>query len=374
MRKLNVIFISIICFLFVGITVFTLVSDKQSFSVYENRSLADAPSLSVKTVFDASFFEQSETYLKDHIAFRDTLLTGYTAFNKYLLRKPVVNDIIDTKTSLLPYIEPKYADHAPTSDIEREADAVCDISKLCDGFLFLGIPSQASRFADEYPDYLSDIPQYNLKTEEVFEKALGDRDVDYLDCKEILSKDMYFKTDHHFNINGGYEVYKKMCEYADVAPVDISRFTFKETYSEIYGSRNRKIYKLSDLSDKISYYVLDADIPFERYDNGKKVDSRVFDLNADIPSYGIYMGGDVGNTVIKTGREELPNILIYGDSYTNAVECFAYLSFNETHSIDFRDYTEKSLSEYIKANDIDYVFCIRNDASFGTLDPNGDIK
>ena len=66
--------------------------------------------------------------------------------------------------------------------------------------------------------------------------------------------------------------------------------------------------------------------------------------------YSLYMGGDVGETVIETGRPDLPSILIYGDSFTNPVECLAYYSFDEMRSIDLRHYKDMTLADYIQAS------------------------
>lgn len=50
-----------------------------------------------------------------------------------------------------------------------------------------------------------------------------------------------------------------------------------------------------------------------------------------------------GGTTIDTGRRELPSILIYGDSFTNAVESIAWYSFDRMESADFRYYKDKTL-------------------------------
>ena len=72
------------------------------------------------------------------------------------------------------------------------------------------------------------------------------------------------------------------------------------------------------------------------------------------------MGGDIGLTEIDTGREELPSILIYGDSFTNAVECIAYYSFDKMYSIDQRHYTESTLEEFIAQHQPEIVVCIKD--------------
>ena len=84
------------------------------------------------------------------------------------------------------------------------------------------------------------------------------------------------------------------------------------------------------------------DIPFTRFDNGAAAEATVYALpgsDAEPLTYGLYMGGDIAETVIQTDRPELPNALIFGDSFTNPVECLAYYSFNELRSVDLRHYT-----------------------------------
>lgn len=40
------------------------------------------------------------------------------------------------------------------------------------------------------------------------------------------------------------------------------------------------------------------------------------------------MGGDIGESVITTNRPKLPNILIYGDSFTNPLETLLWTQAN----------------------------------------------
>ena len=88
-------------------------------------------------------------------------------------------------------------------------------------------------------------------------------------------------------------------------------------------------------------------------------------------TYSVYMGGDIAETVIQTDRPELPNALIFGDSFTNPVECLAYYSFNELRSVDLRHYTAQSLSDYIAAYQPDVVLCVRDYQALLSREFNG---
>ena len=380
MKRINIIFTVIFMVILYIIPIATFVAEKEDFSVFENRTLADEPKLSVKTVFDGEYFTAAETYLKDHVIARDGMLKIYTATQKYLLFRPSVNGIIDTGDVLLPYIDPKYAQSASDDQIAVQIAEIEKVNKTVSEyggrFIYVGIPSQATMFADDYPAYLSDISSYNINTAKKFAKELAKIGVEFINAGDFLTKELYFKTDHHFNIEGGYRVYEAICDSAGIDAVPWEEFVIKDYEQPIYGSRNRKIYKLTSLSDKISFYEADLDIPFERYDDQIKVESNVFRFPSDeaVPSYEIYMGGDVAETVITTNRPELPSILIYGDSYTNAPECFAYLSFNETRSLDLRHYWQMSLREYVEKYKPDFVVCIRDDGSYVTSEGNGKLN
>ena len=72
------------------------------------------------------------------------------------------------------------------------------------------------------------------------------------------------------------------------------------------------------------------------------------------------MGGDWGCTEIRTDRHELPSILIYGDSFTNPVECLLWQGFDTMYSFDFRHYSEYDLDELIAKYKPEIVVCIRD--------------
>ena len=118
------------------------------------------------------------------------------------------------------------------------------------------------------------------------------------------------------------------------------------------------------------------EIPFTRTDNGAPVAAEVYSdaafENGSV-TYSLYMGGDIAETVIDTNRPELPSVLIYGDSFTNAVEVLAYYSFDEMRSVDLRHYDEMSLAQYVEKYRPDIVVCIRDYESLLATDGNGEL-
>ena len=114
------------------------------------------------------------------------------------------------------------------------------------------------------------------------------------------------------------------------------------------GSRSRKLLGMRGDDEKLGMIEPILEIPFDRYDNDSTDPIHTVYTVPSAPDkdvlYGLYMGGDVAKTVIKTERPELPSILIYGDSFTNPVECITYTGFDTMYSYDFRHYDDMTLS------------------------------
>ena len=119
------------------------------------------------------------------------------------------------------------------------------------------------------------------------------------------------------------------------------------------------------------------EVPYDRLESGEPSGEPVLsipDKSSPDCSYSVYMGDDKSETVIMTHRPELPDILIWGDSFTNPLESLAYMSFDEMRSLDFRYYKDKTLTEYIKEYKPDIVVCVRDDLDYLFLTENGDMR
>ena len=90
-------------------------------------------------------------------------------------------------------------------------------------------------------------------------------------------------------------------------------------------------------------------------------------------TYNRYMGGGFADTVLETNRPDLPDVLIFGDTFTNALETMLYTAFDETRILDLRHYTDKSLKDYITEYRPDIVLCVMNDTFYYTPTGNGAV-
>lgn len=367
-----------IVFLFVGMAA-TLLRENETYSYFENRNLSVMPEYSAEGVLDGSYFSAIDTYVKEHSAGRTTLLKVDTYINMNVLKRPVVNDVVITEDILLPWIEYETV-HA--EDIDRSASIIATnlkshadlIESYGGNFYYVAVPCQYVCYEDRYPWYLNNRSEYtDLSASTLFEK-LDELNVNYIDMLEWYissGKPETFSStiDNHYSIYGAYDTYleimKRIAADTDyeLDVLEEGEFTSEALTNPYLGSRNRKLFGLWNTNEKLSVITPNNAPAFERWNYGSQGAPVVYSLPANTYEnvlYPMYMGGDISNTVIDTHRDDLPSILIYGDSFTNAIECVAWYSFDKMYSLDFRHYTEMTLEEFISENKPDIVVCVRD--------------
>lgn len=183
----------------------------------------------------------------------------------------------------------------------------------------------------------------------------------------------FYKSDHHWNYVGSYKAYG---EVLDLLKVDSEKnIGQKKCLNQKFSG--------SKATTSIFYRVVNDDFCAYEFDfidmditiNGEKKDygnqDEYFNNNAKKVSYGGFYGGDDGEIIFNTNDESKENILIFGESYDNAILKLLAEKFNITVSIDLRNY-EKGMNkeflfnDYVKKYDIDKVLFIGN-VDFYTL-------
>ena len=325
-----------------------------------------------------------EDCLRDHFVGRDRLLMLSTRLS--LLRKqPVVNGVVSADTALLPEPLGKTIDKAQlkadAQTIAARLSAVQNAVESYGGtFLYIHVPEQRSVLRDRYPDWMTDDGAYLDAASAALLAALQDADVPALDLTSELTAradELYFSTDHHFDLNGANFVYESVCVQPSVQKWGVLHMknTISDAKNPFLGTYGRELFGQSRLHESLAFYT--PSIPYTRFDNGTPSDVPLIDVDENSQKtvfYAAYMGGDIGETILKTDRPELPSLLIVGDSFTNPVEALIYQSFDETRSLDFRHYSEKTLTEYLQDYQPEVVLVLRDDVSCLTLTGNGNLQ
>ena len=381
----------IICFLgFLAAGLFFTVNREPEFiNFFENRALAAFPAYSDEAVKNGSYASQLEDYLDDHAALRTTLLRLKTC-SDLLLRRPVVNGIVITPKCLLPLHSPEAVNEnwvaaqaeAMADNLKRINDTVAEYGGY---YCYVGVPCQYAYFEDDYPWYLESRSEYSRLSSSLLSRELAERGVAFLDVRAAFEAqghpDEYGSlVDNHYTMEGAFAAYRLIMEKVAAETglsfpiLDWPDMRFEPLPNDYLGSRERRLMNVVTREEQLTVAYPRQEVPFTRTDLGIDVPPLIYALpytDTDLMTYTLYMGGDQPNTVIDTDRDELPSILIYGDSFTNAVECVAYLSFDKMHSLDLRSYRKTSLEDYIREFQPEVVICIRDYEALLTLYGNG---
>lgn len=390
-RHIHIIFVALCLLALFGMPFLTLILPHQNTSFYEQRNLAVIPPLEKKTLWDGSFFTAMESAVADRLAFRENILRGATQLNMALAR-PVVNNILVTEDILLANYgfyrwDLDYLDAQAVEMADAYAALDRQVSDYGGTFFYLGVPQQSIYFADRYPDYMDSRLWHTTGIRTAFSKAMQERGLAFIDMYAAFQQmgqpaQYYPQTDHHYTYEGAFATYQTLMERIragtdlPLAQPDVTDFDFQALPNPYLGSSNRKLYGLWKDSDHFLLATPKEAIPFTRTDNGIETASSVFALpesKTEELSYSLYMGDDVGETILRTGREDLPSVLIYGDSFTNPLETLLWTNFDETRSLDFRYYKEQSLQAYIAQYRPDVVICVRDESLYLTKEGNREL-
>ena len=309
----------------------------------------------------------------------------------HVLRRPVVNDVVVTEDVLLPKMS--YSEWT-RKDYEQNAGPIAGnfgklnahVEENGGKFYFIGFPEQRVYFEDRFPGYMNSHETEAAVADEVFETALTAQGIRFLNMEAAFDADgrpaeYYSAIDHHFTYYGAYAAYRSVLESLAADGWELPVLTeediaFEELPNPYIGSRNRKLYNLWNNGEKAVIGRQKEPVAFIRTDNGQPSDKPLFVLPAEdsLPTtYNLYMGGDFGETVLETNRPDLPDVLIFGDSFSNAMETLLYTAFDETRILDLRHYTEKPLKDYITDYQPDIVLCVMNDTFYYTTTGNGAV-
>ena len=350
---------------------------------YENRPKAAAPQFTWESALDGQYFTSIDTALSDRIFFRDRMIQTNTSLD-LLARRPVVNNYVISTNALVNFhgYLTWGTEHLPqvANDVVGGIARIQDTIQSYGGqFFYVGLPQQYTYFASVYPNYMDDRLWNTEAIRNAFSQAMASRHIPFIDMNaeyRALGQpaDYYFFTDHHFSYQGAFltsQIFMQQVRQQtgyDIPVLSAEDIDFITLPNPFLGSRDRALYDTWKKEEFLEIGIPKQPIQFTRYDNGNPTASSVYDLPLSVTeriSYSIYMGGDVGETIILTERPELPKLLIIGESFTNALETLLWVGFDETRSLDYRyNDTDESLEEYILHYKPDVVLCVKDEGTY----------
>lgn len=177
----------------------------------------------------------------------------------------------------------------------------------------------------------------------------------------------FYRTDHHWNSDGSYRGYAQLLEQLGVGDKPLSPTGEAVYIGEFSGSK--ALGSAAYLSE--SFYAYPYDFPdMEITVNGNAGtgygwQEGFLSGRGSRPTYSGFYGGDDGEVIFSTGRQDRENLLVIGESYDNAILKLLASHFNCTYSVDLRYYNaymgkEFQFADYLAQHDITKVLLIGN--------------
>ena len=388
MKRTKLVFLTaFLLFIFcVGVlTAYRCASGGQNWSSYENRWLAGFPELSARSLLTGETFDGVEDFIRDHTFGRVRLLRANTFYEMTLRGRPVVSDVVVTDETLLPEpIIPDYRADWLAGKAERIASNLQKIQTVTEEnggvFLYVGVPEQRTALRTLYPDWMENGMEYYDVIGQSFERAMTASGTAFFSPEAAMQaagiEACYSAVDHHYTLYGAQMCLDAVCaELARMGvQIDVSGAEVSDSKIPFVGTYSRKLYDLSPVTETLQTDT-GVPIPYARWDNGERTDAPLIELpESGEAYYTAYMGGDKAETILRMEEESKPKVLLVGDSFTNAMECLLYRGCSELRSLDFRYYSEKTLSDYIRDFRPDVVLILRDDISYLQETGNGDLK
>ena len=342
------------------------ITNNNELSKKEGRRLTQFPKITIKSVLSTEYYTELTNAFSDQLAFREDFIKLYYLMNLQRYTGDVVKGEND-ELFLSPQITTNETKtiNSIVNVVKNEMNKVAkEVTENGSKFIFLSIPRKDVMMEKYLPEtYIKGTETY-VNTIKAIEENKGEY-IEIMDAYSILKDKVdapYYKTDHHMNIRGAYEIFTSLVDRINYDGNNIKVGKLEEEYNitakPINGAFNRKVgQSVKSGPEELNLIYIGKEVTYTRYEDGKESKIPVLGEGNDYAS--AYMGDDMAETVIDTNNDDAPNILFVGSSYTNILEALSVHKFNKMVSIDYRhNKTGKSIADYVKEYDIDYTVYI----------------
>lgn len=333
---------------------------KKEFSENENRYLEEFPSFNLDTLLDGSFMTDLEKYVQDHFPFRNTFV-NIKSNTELALGKTENNNVYIAEDGYLIEKNTAIDEHK----LERISMIINSISKNAKEYnvSVMIVPTSITINQDMLPQYATQYSELD-RINKIYENLENTTNINLLEELKELNETVpaYYKLDHHWTTRAAYEAYVKYINSINGNALSLENFKKEVVTNEFYGTTYSKA-NLYDLTpDEITTYT-NKNNEFEIQYVKQNITTNSF-YNKDYlnkkDKYAMFLNENQELVIVKNKTtNNNKNLLVIKDSYANCFIPFVANNFKATHVIDPRYYV-KSITEYIKANDIDEVLFLYN--------------
>lgn len=331
----------------------TLQKLPNAYNIYENNDVISNLKL-VYHSFTGQLFKWWDNYFSDQIYNRDIIVSAFTEIQGNMNKKYIngtfigENNYVFSPTQVMGVQDSTYIQSA------NHFNSFADRFNKSKTYI-VNLPRKEMIYGENMP-----IDNYKSGVSVGIDKVIDNIDkdkIDILDFRSIINKDdnLFYKTDHHWNMNGTYKAYEYIINglnnyFKEVgSPKSKDEYDIKIYENYFVGTDGRKVGTLIEESEDIEVYYNDDFKNYNVYNQDGKFDllhEEFLDEEKFNNDYMVYLGGD--NPEIKIENTQSSNdlkIVMIGDSMDNPLIPLMASHFNELYSYDLRHYKEDIIKQ-----------------------------
>ncbi len=308
---------------------------KNSFSMAENRVLADFPQFTLPPGENPA--AQAESYLQDHFPLRSSFLALRTNFAIFSGRREVNGVYI---------LDGQMAEQFGSVSEARLAQSLAEAETFAKSFSgpvsLMLIPTSVGIDRDLLPASITELSQKAL-LDRVYE-SVSER-LGTIDCYSLLAanhnKPLYYRSDHRWTTLGAYFGYSACGEQMGFVPLAAERFNIQHASHNFRGSLYHKTLYAGPSPDTIDIYsasssTLAPTVETYRYDEGSQLHDGLYyrELLGGSDPYALFLGEPAPVVTITTGLKKAPRLLVIRDEYANVMAPFLALHYSTVTLVD----------------------------------------
>ena len=312
----------------------------RAFSANENRYLTQLPAFSVSDFLSREWQETLTESFNDQFPVRDFWTKETTAVKKamgakdaggvyigknhYYFSKVMQQDISQTNY----YQNLRFVQHL--ADRQKDAHVMAML-----------VPSPGTILEEYLPSHatLYDADTMYREAEKTW------RDITQIDLRSALlqqkqSQQVYFKTDHHWTLQGAYAGYQAYCEAAGLKATAYDQLNIQAESEDFYGTLYSKALDGDAVPDTL--YALKPETEVEVTCDGQKRDG-IYDAEKlkEKDQYAYFFGGNYGEVHISS-KKNVTNagkkLFVIKDSFANSMVPFLLGDYEQIKMLDLRYY------------------------------------
>ena len=323
-----------------GIT--SLAFPKESMLTIENRKAATFPSFSWDDWISGEYQEKIQTYVNDHIAFRQRWITFQCFMDELVFRKTEENGILMGKESQM--FTEQFDTEQGQAQYIMNVEALAAFARNAEvPVSVMLVPSPATILTEQLP---WDAP---VASEAALYEELQENLQPYstiLDVRDTLDAHkeeyLYYRTDHHWTTQGAYYAYVDFCRTHGLEAVEPD-FNLAVRVEDFYGTHYSKTRYVLTKSDTISYFPMDNNMVIYKVIGDAEFEAQPpqgimnEEKLGEYDKYAAFLDGNNGYSVIEGSGQG--KILVVKDSYANCFVPFLLEHYEQVGVVDYRNYS-----------------------------------